>query len=75
MKLDSTLNYKEKNIDSKTGYLIIGGRFKQQPFRKEANKTTVNVAIVKDETLINDKTLNFDKAIFVGIGKATEIKK
>lgn len=75
LKLDKTLNYKErgKTPNLKTDYLIVGGRFQEQPLQKGANKTVVNVAIVKDETLINEPKLDFKKAIFAGMGEATEI--
>ncbi|MGE6353116.1 hypothetical protein ACQKCJ_04480 [Flavobacterium sp. NPDC079362] len=75
VKLDKTLDYKErdKKPQLKTDYLIVGGRFKEQPLQKGANKTVVNIAIVKDETLINEPKLDFKKAIFAGMGEATEI--
>jgi hypothetical protein len=75
VKLDKTLDYKErgKTLNLKTDYLIVGGRFQEQPLQKGANKTVVNVAIVKDETLINEPQLDFNKAIFAGMGEATEI--
>jgi hypothetical protein len=77
MKLDKVLEYTErdKNIPLKTKYLIIGGRFAGHPLVKGVNKLVVNVAIVKDETLIEDELLNFSKAIFAGYGEATEVKK
>lgn len=76
LKLDKTLAYKEidKIPNLKTDYLIIGGRFQENPLKKGANKTVVNVAIVKEESLINDPELDFNKAIFAGIGEATEIQ-
>ncbi len=76
LKLNKVLEFTElnKKIPSKTSYLIIGGRFKEQPLRKGALKTVVNVAIVKDETLITEELLNFSKAIFAGFGEATEVK-
>jgi len=76
VKLHQTLEYKELNKEPllKTDYLIVGGRFGEQPLKPGANKTVVNVAIVKDQTLINDSELDFNKAIFAGYGEATEIK-
>lgn len=76
VKLDKTLDYKErdKTDNLKTDYLIVGGRFQEQPLQKGADKTVVNVAIVKDETLINEPQLDFNKAIFAGMGEATEIQ-
>lgn len=76
VKLHQTLEYREldKKPLLKTDYLIVGGRFKEQPLQEGADKTVVNVAIVKDQTLINDKELDFNKAIFAGYGEATEIK-
>ncbi|WPO76859.1 hypothetical protein [Flavobacterium sp. KACC 22761] len=76
VKLHQTLEYRELNQKPllKTDYLIVGGRFQEQPLQPGANKTVVNVAIVKDQTLINDSELDFNKAIFAGYGEATEIK-
>ncbi|WP_431244265.1 hypothetical protein ACQ9BO_07855 [Flavobacterium sp. P21] len=76
LKLHLTLEYREldKKPLLKTDYLIVGGRFQEQPLKPGANKTVVNVAIVKDQTLINDSELDFKKAIFAGYGEATEIK-
>lgn len=76
VKLHLTLEYREldKKPLLKTDYLIVGGRFAEQPLKEGANKTVVNIAIVKDQTLINDKELDFKKAIFAGYGEATEIK-
>ncbi|SHM30168.1 membrane lipoprotein lipid attachment site-containing protein [Flavobacterium saccharophilum] len=77
LKLDKILEYteREKKIPLKTSYLIIGGRTVEQPLRKGANKTLVNVAIVKDETVLTDELLDFSKAIFAGYGEATEVTK
>jgi len=77
LKLDKTLQYTErdKTIPLKTNYLIVGGRTVEQPLRKGANKTLVNVAIVKDQTLLSDELLDFSKAIFAGYGEATELTK
>lgn len=74
-KIDKTLNYRDKGKNMTTNYLIIGGRFREQPLRKGAMNTVVNVAIVKDESAINDPMPNFEKSIFAGMGEATEYKK
>lgn len=77
LRLDKSLEYteREKSELYKTNYLIVGGRFKGQPLQKGAASTVVNVAIVKDETLISDEILDFSKAIFAGFGEATEINR
>jgi len=77
LKLNEILNFTDKNdkVPMKTKYLIIGGRFRERPLKKGAIKTVVNVAIVKDESLINDELLDFSKAIFAGYGEATEVKQ
>lgn len=76
LKLDQPFEYSESESTAvaKANYLIVGGRFQGQPLQKGANHTVVNVAIVVDDTAISDEQLDFSKAIFAGMGEATEIK-
>ncbi|MDM1046264.1 hypothetical protein HX004_15685 [Myroides sp. 1354] len=76
VKLDQPFEYSESESTAvaKANYLIVGGRFREQPLQKGANHTVVNVAIVVDDTVLTDEQLDFSKAIFAGMGEATEIK-
>ncbi len=76
LKLDKSLAYSESESTpiQHTDYLIVGGRFQGAPLQKGANKTVVNVAIVKDHTVATDAQLDFEKAIFAGMGEATEVQ-
>lgn len=76
VKLDQPFEYSESasTAVAKANYLIVGGRFREQPLQKGANHTVVNVAIVVDDTAISDEQLDFSKAIFAGMGEASEIK-
>ncbi len=54
-------------------YLVVGGKFKNVPLTKSSKDTMIFIAIVTDESLVNDTEIDFNKALPVGSGKASAI--
>jgi len=69
-KLDKPLLWTSSEIS----YLIVGARFTGSVIQKGMGRIVLGIALVVDESLLNDASLDFSKCEYVAIGEAVEIQ-
>ena len=70
-KCEVPLCWKEQGL--KINYLIVACRYIGTKLRKGVGNVTIGVAYVTDESILNDKNLQFEKCVYVAVCEANEI--
>ncbi len=71
-KCKSPLRWIDNNIEKKIDYVVVAARWEGTRIEPGAENLPIGISYIIDESVLTDKTLDFDKCRYVAIGVSHE---